>query len=62
MLLMANWTFLTSPPGAPPGVAYDPEVRLRDPGGQPGHHRTQRLRRTLTDLAYPKWLIWRSER
>jgi hypothetical protein len=30
MLLMANRTFLTSPPGALPCIARDPEVRLRD--------------------------------
>ena len=30
MLLMADRTFLTSPPGALPCIARDPEVRLSD--------------------------------
>jgi hypothetical protein len=50
MLLMANRTFLTSPPGALPCVARDPEVRLRDIAASRGI--TERVAYgTVTDLA-----------
>ena len=49
--MMATWTFLTNHAWALLFVAHDPEVRWRDIAASRGHQRTQRLRRTLTDLA-----------
>ena len=50
MLLMAYRTFLTSPPGALPCIARDPEVRLRDIAASRGIT-GRSAHGTVTDLA-----------
>ena len=44
LLLMANWSFLTSHARVLLCIARDPGMRLRDIARQPGHHRAQRPR------------------